>query len=253
MDGCPSTFALDDAEIHGGPAAMTIAQHLDECLPCRKRRAQRDEYGRRFDSALGPPLWSRIDVARRGQHRRWIRPFGLAAPLLAAVAVAVLVVGRSPDVYRATKGDLAIEIAARRADAVFVVDPGTDVRAGDELQFTVRDARAAGHYVLVGSVDGTGKFSPFYPGSVDGHSVPLPPPGAPLAPPVVLDEAPGPERIVVVLSEHPIEVRVLVPMAESGASTPDLVAAITDAGGGAATARWIVVEKRERRRQRDEP
>ena len=241
MNPCPSTFALDDAEIHGGPAAAAIVRHLEACERCQRRDARRDALGQRFSEALGPALSRRLDVARRERPRRRWRQYGLGASLLAGAAAVVVVAARRPEAYRATKGDLTVAIAARRGGAVFAVDPATEVGSGDELQFTVRDARAgAGRYVLVGSVDGTGKFSAFYPASVEGRSVPLPPAGAPLSPPVVLDDAPGPERIVVVVSDRPVEGRVLAPLVESGLSGAGLAAAL---GGGETTTRSIVLAK----------
>ena len=71
---------------------------------------------------------------------------------------------------------------------------------------TVAAAHPDQRYVTVGSVDGTGRFSPFYPANLDGHSVTLPALGQPLGPPIVLDAAPGPERIVVVRSARPLSV-----------------------------------------------
>jgi len=239
MDACPSTFALDDAEIHGGAAAAAVARHLETCHRCRARHAQRDRSGHRFDSALAAPLWSRVDGARHRSTPRW--RWALAAPALAAVAAVVLVAGPGAT-YRGTKGDLTVEVAGRRAGAVFAVEATTEVSPGDELQFTVRSGRATiERYVVVGSVDGTGRFSPFYPGSLEGASVPLPPGGAPLSPPVVLDDAPGPERIVVVLSERPLDARMLAPLVEARAAASDLNGAL---GAGETSVRWIVLAKR---------
>lgn len=245
MDACPSTFALDDAELHGGPGAAAVARHVDSCDRCQTRRVRRTALGHHFEAAVREPLWSRVDAARR--RRPWWRRLGLAAPALAVAAAVVVVAtghrgthqGTYETTYHGTKGDLAIELAVRRVGAVFAVAPTTEVRPGDELQLTVHAARAAGGgFVLVGSVDGTGKFSPFYPASLEGHSVALPPPGTPLAPPVVLDGAPGPERIVVVLSERPLEARVLAPLVEARAS--NLAEAL---GVGELVVRWIVLSK----------
>lgn len=239
MNACPSTFALDDAEIHGGALTDAVARHLADCDRCRARNAQRDRLAHRFDGALAAPLWSRVDGARHRSRRRWW--WGLAAPALAGLA-AIVLLARPGTSYRATKGDVTVEVAGRRAGAVFAVDGVTEVSPGDELQFTVRSARATTEpYVLVGSVDGTGRFSPFYPGSLEGGSVPLPSGGAPLAPPVVLDEAPGPERIVVVLSERPLDVRTLAPLVEARAAASDLNGAL---GAGETSVRWIVLGKR---------
>jgi hypothetical protein len=126
---------------------------------------------------------------------------------------------------------------------VFVFDGDTVAEPGDEVQFTVR-AAAGLEYVLVGSVDGTGRFSSFYPDSLQGRSVELPPSGDPLAPPVVLDNAPGPERIVVVLSHAPLPVDAVARWAEAsadhlGASMPE----IPEAGGLGVIVRWVTLAK----------
>jgi hypothetical protein len=241
MDACPSTFALDDAEIHGGAVAAVVARHLDGCERCRTRSGRRSALGDRFDGALAAPLWRRVDGARHhAQRRRWW--LGLGAPALAAAALAVVLVARPGDGYRATKGDLTVEVAARRAGAVFAVDGATDVSPGDELQFTVRTAApATERYVLIGSVDGTGKFSPFYPPSLDGRSVPVPPAGTPLSPPVVLDDAPGPERVAVVLSERPLDARLLAPLLQARAAASELAVPLH---AGETAVRWIVLGKR---------
>jgi hypothetical protein len=98
--------------------------------------------------------------------------------------------------------------------------------------------------VLVGSVDGTGRFSPFYPGALGDRSIELPPSGDPLAPPVVLDGAPGPERIVVVVSGAPLPVAAVARWAEQTADHPDPpVPEIPGTAGARVIAHWITLSK----------
>jgi hypothetical protein len=144
--------------------------------------------------------------------------------------------------YRGTKGALAVELTARRAGRTFAVDGATPVRPGDQLQLTVRAAAASARYVLVGSVDGSGRFSPFYPATDSGASVTLPPPNQPLAPPIVLDAAPGPERILVVTSLVPVTVPAVRSLAESAAAAAAL-APIHAVQGVPVTSTWLTVAK----------
>jgi hypothetical protein len=139
----------------------------------------------------------------------------MGLPVAAAAGVAMVAgTHRPPGLYQAAKGAVAVDVAGRRHGRVFAFDPGMAAAPGDELQLTVH---AAGdlRYVLVGSVDGTGRFSPFYPAVRDGQSVPLPPAGRPLEPPIVLDDAPGPERLLVIVSDAPLAVSAVAPVAES--------------------------------------
>ena len=63
---------------------------------------------------------------------------------------------------------------------------------------------AGDRYVLVGSVDGSGQLARFYPAAADGCAVALPAGDEPLGGSIVVDEAPGPERIVVLVSHQPL-------------------------------------------------
>jgi hypothetical protein len=97
--------------------------------------------------------------------------------------------------------------------------------------------------VLVGSVDGTGTFSPFYPSSLDARSVPLPPPGQPLTPPIVLDAAPGPERLVVVRSARPLSAGAVARAAAAAAASHEAFAVPEDP---TASVHWLDVPKGSR-------
>ena len=247
-DTCPSELALDDAELHGGEAAARVAAHVAGCARCQARGAERRRLSQRFEEAYARPAWAQVATAAQSR-RRWAglrgwRWLALASPLAVAAA---FVIARVADLhpparesaYRGTKGTLAVEMSARRAGLVFAVEQGTPVRPGDELQLTVRSAASA-RYVLVGSVDGTGRFSPFYPATDAGESVALPPHGQPLAPPIVLDAAPGPERILVLTSARPLTVQAVRPLAEAAAAS---TAPIQSAQGVPVASAWSVVVK----------
>ena len=219
MDACPSSFAWDDHDIHGTPFPEAVARHVDGCPRCRVAAERREASRQVFAARVAWPLRQRLATAPR---RRWtLWPTSLIVAAAAAASLFAVIQLRRPDAgpYIGAKGDVAIELAGRRGGRVFPVDSDTIAEPGDELELTVR-AAAGSPYVLVGSVDGTGWFSPFYPTTLDGHSLPVPAGGRPLEPPIVLDDAPGPERIVIVLSTAPVTVRDVAPWAEVGGQPP---------------------------------
>jgi hypothetical protein len=241
MEACPSTFALDDREIHGGPAdegaADPMTAHIAACPQCQARTAERRRLRERFERQVSDPLWARIAAAPR--RRAWRLPALFASTAAVGLAAAVIAIARpaGPDIR--VKGQASVEMLGRRDGQVFSFAPGVTARPGDELQISVRAARPTERFVLVGSVDGTGRFSPFYPSTPDGHSVPVPTGGQPLAPPIVLDNGPGPERILVVLSSAPVSVTALAPLAERAAGA----GALAIPGVEGATVRWLVLPK----------
>jgi hypothetical protein len=241
MEACPSTFALDDREIHGEKPAAATAGHAASCPRCQARIAARERLRDRFESQVSGPLWARVVAARR--PRAWKLPAFLASTAAAAGLTAVLIAmagpAGGPDVR--VKGQAAVEILGRRQGHVFSFEPGIAARPGDELQISVRAARPDERHVLVGSVDGTGRFSPFYPSALEGRSLPIPGGGQPLAPPIVLDDGPGPERILVVLSAEPLSAREVAGLAERAAASGGGDLAIP--GVARATVRWLVLPK----------
>ncbi|HVY38045.1 MAG TPA: hypothetical protein VHM31_08920 [Polyangia bacterium] len=250
MDACPSSFAWDDHEIHGTPLPDAVARHAGACPRCRRAAERREASRQIFAARIAAPLRRRL--AEAPPRPRWTFRGGRwrAASIIGAAALAGLFAvvrlrrtdtGGDVAGYVGAKGDLAIQLAGRRAGRVFLFDGETTAQPGDELELTVRGA-AASPYVLVGSVDGTGRFSPFYPASLDARSVQLPPGGRPLQPPVQLDDAPGPERIVVVLSSLPLPAREVARWAESAARRPSEPSAPVP-GAPAAVVRWVTLPK----------
>lgn len=244
MEPCPSAFAWDDHDIHGTPFPDAVAFHVDGCPRCRSVHEHRQASRRAFAAHVAAPLRQRL--ASVPAWRRWIVPSASASILGVAAVVLLLIVERrrpEPGPYAGAKGAVAIEVAGRRGARVFAFDGDAVAEPGDEVQLTIRAAVGL-RYVLVGSVDGSGRFSPFYPASVRGRSLELPPRGRPMAPPVVLDGAPGPERIVVVLSGAPLPVQAVAQWAEGAADHPGASAPeIPEAAGGAVIVRWVTLPK----------
>lgn len=269
MQPCPSTFALDLRESQGAPADDSIAQHVAACPRCHARATARAALDQRFASRYREPLWRRVQ-ATSGRRRRW--RFALLAPapaLLLAALVLWLRPGTSSGpvepgdpaaAYRGAKGGPAVpqtgdarpaRIDVRRAGRVFAFDDDAVARPGDEIQLTLADGAPEQRYVLIGSVDGTGRFSPFYPGARDGQSVAVPPSGRPLLPPIVLDAAPGPERIAIVRSSRPLPVAVVAPLAEAAAVARRSFV-VQGADDARVDVRWVTLRKQPDLQQRDQ-
>lgn len=245
MSGCLSEFTLDDREVHGATDPAADA-HLEACASCRARLAERRARAAEFESSWATPTWTRIAVAGRARRPGWRRWFTFAFPFasLAAVATVWWTVAppRPPGAVGPTpKGRALAEIVCRRGDRTFVVGPGDEVAPGDALRFRPLPIWSEARYVQVGSVDGTGTYAPFYPPGDDGASVPLPAPGTALEGSIRLDDAPGPERLFVVLSTAPLPAREVARAALAHASRGEDVDRI---GGARVLTTWIVLPKR---------
>jgi hypothetical protein len=143
--------------------------------------------------------------------------------------------------YVGPKGWAATDIICRRGDRVFVLGKDDDVAPGDELRFRPGAQGADARFIQIGSVDGTGKYTSFYPGRTGVSSVALPPSGEALAGSIRLDDAPGPERVLVVVSARPLAATDVGRAAEARASGAKPVDAIGDVPVRSA---WVILAKR---------
>jgi hypothetical protein len=246
---CPSHFALDDDGLHGG--GRGTAAHVEGCARCQARLAGRAAASAHFDDAIAAPLWTRVEARaaeQRRQRRRitFVRWSALTGAL-GALAVAV-VVGRTgrdtaaPAGYVGTKGQPApVEIFCRRSGASSLLAPGNHVEPRDELRFRPRPVRADARFIQIGSVDGTGRYTPFYPSVAGAPSVALPANGQALDGAIRIDDAPGPERLFVVLSATPLSEAAVRRVAEPGAASGTTVDRID---GVPVTTAWIPLPKR---------
>ncbi|HZS35696.1 MAG TPA: zf-HC2 domain-containing protein [Polyangia bacterium] len=171
-----------------------IEAHLAECERCRRdaeaARASREHCARQIVPRGFAPL-----TRRRG----WL-PWLAGAPVLAAAIVLLMLKLRPPDI--AMKGAPTFSTYVRHDGQVSVLRDGGTVRAGDEIRFVAVSETLS--YLLVCSVDGAGKASIYFPfagtesGTIDlRNRVELP--GS-----VILDDAPGPERVFALFSSKPI-------------------------------------------------
>lgn len=193
-DPHPSALALDALALGtlDQERADATRTHLARCSSCEAlydaAARHRDDFARR--------------VLPRGlpQRARWR---WIAVPALAlAVVVALWVRTRPPE-----QGDLRLkgtaswQVFAHRDGHTFAVHDGTELAAGDRIRFVVSPGGA--RYLLVASVDGLGAVTIYYPyrGAL---SAPIDGDRFELSGSIVLDRAPGPERIYALLSDVPL-------------------------------------------------
>jgi hypothetical protein len=107
-----------------------------------------------------------------------------------------------------SKGAARIDFFVKSNDGVRRGTPGEVVRGGDALRFVV--PRAESRYVVILGRDSRGVSSVYFPAGREGERVPASaePVGSGLALPssVVLDDAPGSERLYAVFCEQPAPV-----------------------------------------------
>jgi hypothetical protein len=235
----PHLTVLDFDELDLGEIPVDerrrVEAHTARCTTCAARRSQHGALGARFRAVVFPRTAAAVAARRRGlSRRRW--PLGLL--LLPAMAAALLIVARAPgprprdDEAGApgigVKGDDLFEVFARRSvpgmegdsPAVVRVSDGMRLAPGDALRFVLFPNPL--DYVLIASVDGAGEVNIYYPFHGDESAlrvgrIALSVPGS-----IVLDDAPGPERLFVISSGRPITAhavrQALGPTAAGGAA-----------------------------------
>jgi hypothetical protein len=177
-----------------------LEAHAAACPGCRDELVEARAAGRRFTESVFPRTLPAVEA--RGRRRAWRLLFPIAPLALAAAATAAVLLVRHPPVLPEVqyKGAAALQVFAHRGGESFPVRDGMALRAGDRIRFGVvpGDAR----FVLVGSVDGRGHASIYQPSTpVEAGKEPL----LVLPDSIVLDDAPGPERIFAVFSEQRVE------------------------------------------------
>ncbi len=226
MTGCPSDFTLDELSILGDASdgASSVRAHIAGCPACAARMRERQALAAEFRRRRKP-------LPSRRPWRWWLPALAAATSVLCVVAL-----GRAP--YRGAKG-MAHQIFCKRGQAVFRLGSGDDVRPGDALRFELHPARPDERHAVLGSVDGSGRYSPLYPSTTEAGSVAIPDGNAPLAGSIVLDGAPGPESVVIVTGARPFSatsVRDAVLRAGPGAPLDALT-------GQGLSVTWVVLPK----------
>lgn len=209
-----SALELDLLDL--GPGAMAAGEraraeaHLAGCDRCRGDLETARAAKRQFDEQVF--LRTVPAIRARGEKRPffgWRRLSFTLAPVLAAAAAIAIFLRPIPVDHGndgiSVKGGPAMQLFASREGRVFQVHDGDALRSGDAIRFVVYPS--SWQYLLVVSVDGEGTPSGYFPfgsdqsGPLRGEArVELP--GS-----VILNLAPGPERIFAIFSREPVTFR----------------------------------------------
>lgn len=214
-------------------AASRADAHLAACERCATALSTLQATHRRFESDVLPRTLPRLrERLEPRPRRRWVMFLAPVALAAASLATVILVKPLGPSVdspsdpLYGVKGGAVLRVHARHDGAVFQAKDGERLSAGDALRFTVVPAGLP--YLLVVSVDGTGAVSVYHPAGGTrsaalpeaGH-VPMELPGS-----IVLDAAPGPERIWALFSREPLRREDVEPVLRTlAAKGPDAVRA----------------------------
>jgi hypothetical protein len=143
--------------------------------------------------------FTRHVLPKRRVRRR--RAWWLAVPALAAVVACVIVL-RGGGVQLTAKGGAAWQVFAHRDSAIVPVHDGDRLDEGDQIRFVVMPDGAP--YLLIASIDGAGRASIYYPYG-GAASAPIRGSRVEIDGSIVLDDAPGAERIYALLSDEPLD------------------------------------------------
>ncbi len=221
-EGCLSDFALDrlrTGELNGSADAVPAGAHLRGCDRCQGRLREMD--------AVVPPRFDFSDVAvhvparaPRRTWRGWLRGLWLL-PIAATVVVAALVPRRPPDA-RSKGGAWQLGVFAQYPSGrVEAISPGAALAPGDRLRFQVSAPEDG--FVSVISLDARRAVTPFAPAA--GEMTAVHPGRQLLEAAVRLDDALGPERLLLVACSRPLPLNQVISAGR---------AALDAAGGSAA-------------------
>lgn len=182
-----SSFALD-AYVADGRRDAAISEHLATCDRCRAYLAELDAI-----AAEPPPAWNRAAT----RTPRW-RKFTWAIAPIAAAAAALLFLPRTHDPYVGAKGAPAVQAVVRNAQGARIWDGRAPLRAGDAIALR---ASCAGFARVSVAVPGDRGWNRVYESAclADASTE------APLPFTLVVDDAPGTERVAVLFSAAPLD------------------------------------------------
>ncbi len=218
--GCLSDLQLDALQLHVGADRPSLERHVEQCPACAERLRRQRLLDDAFLETVYPETVDRVveqviatdrtpRPAPLAAHRmRWA--MGIAASLLLAAGLYGLSkkpasTATAPDPeYLADKGPAGLEVWCRRTDRVFRVQQGDKLYPEDMVRFVPRFRGATARYVMVVSIDGRGAISRYFPVSSDTAKR-VSRSGSPLPGSTVLDDTPGPERILLLTSPEPFQ------------------------------------------------
>lgn len=229
---------LDFDELDLEPGApeprRRIEAHARRCVACAERRTAHAALVAQFRASVLPRTVEVVAARRRDRSRRGFWAW-LAVPVAAAVLLLITgrhragpPLGEGADSSLGVKGGALFEVFARRAGAGLDTDGPTVVRVRDGMRLAPGDALrfvlfpSGLPYVLIASVDGAGQVSIYYPfhgeeSALASGQGAISVPGS-----IVLDAAPGPERLFVIYSARALRASAvraaLAPAAAAGAA-----------------------------------
>ncbi|WP_257462240.1 DUF4384 domain-containing protein [Archangium lipolyticum] len=220
------TLALDALP---PPEKERMAAHLGTCATCRQRSEENAALKAHFTRHVLPhhladPRW------RPSPWARWGALFARVAPVLAVAGLAVFFVLPRESVHEApdlaVKGGATLQVFVHRDERVWKAGEGEPLAPMDQIRFQVESGGLP--YLMVVSIDGAGKPSIYYPfnglksGPVEtGEAVALPYS-------IILDAAPGPERLFALFSREPLQATtVRAALEEIGSGGPAAIRAST--------------------------
>jgi hypothetical protein len=246
----PTPMEMDAALLGTLPEERrrALGEHLVRCARCAEAQRVLERSADRFRAEVFPRTVGRIEAAAGSRVSRWWAEARLRWAMLAVPAAAALVLvvglgtrreGAAPGVEPAIsiKGRPALRLFVRRGDQVFTPDDGAALAPGDAVRFVVEPG---GHrYVLVASVDGAGKVSVYHPYDGAGSAAVTGAPSVEVPGSIVLDGAPGPERVFALFSDAPLSVAALRPELERMATQHAIRGTAAIAAPGAEQASFL--------------
>jgi hypothetical protein len=201
--------------------AAAVREHLAACRRCsgqeEELRGHREVFERevlprtvdalRARASDGGGRWRAVLRAWWPDRPRWL---GLGLPLAAAAVMVLAAVRRAPapsaeppaTALKGTASEVSFLAVARQGTRVFRLPSTAPLRGGDQVRFVVDPGPH--RFLLVASVDGAGRANVYHPYG-GRQSAPVTPyqrleiPGS-----IVLDGAPGPERLYALYSDRPL-------------------------------------------------
>jgi hypothetical protein len=194
---CPSGFRLDAFRLG---LDRTLSDHVKGCSQCTAWLAAQQQL-----EAEVAHFWVPAERPSWRPTRSLLRYLlGLGLPVAAGAAMLLFLVKPRHPTELAKGGPALVQIARLSEGMLTWLSPTTHLKSNDALRFFIHRNDVDDRHVLVGSVDGSQQLARFYPADASGCSVPLPPVGEAMEGSIVIDDAPGPERIVVLVSHRPL-------------------------------------------------
>lgn len=222
MSNCPSKYVL--IEYYTGDSAAKdkaqIEDHLHNCQRCQQEIAALEKNVRQYEEKLDIH-WSRVreqlaltreDHSPKMSWRSWKWIPALAVPAIVVVGLVFHLRYTPPpekptlqgSLQQSFKGQVAVEVVAKRGNRQFLLQPYAELQEGDALRFILTTSTPI--YVSIFSLDADGKTSTFYP-EADPEHIAMPyllkRPGKHVLPDsIILDNTVGEELLIILFSER---------------------------------------------------